>query len=72
MNRQPGESDDRTTRGLGTALLCALGLLVVYLLPFVTIMIDEFVLGTNWFSRHLPDSVGDVMRTIYPFHKYFH
>lgn len=37
----------------------------MYLLPFVAVTIDERVLKTFWFSRHLPSEVGDVMRVIY-------
>ena len=45
--------------------------LIIYILPFVAIAIDEEVLKTFWFSHHLPDKVGDVLRAIYPFYRLF-
>ncbi|MBS0265803.1 MAG: hypothetical protein JSS02_27980 [Planctomycetes bacterium] len=53
-----------------TALVLALAL-VLYSLPFIALTVDEVVLHTNWFSKHLPAWVGDVMRTVYPFSALF-
>lgn len=39
----------------------------VYLLPLLLIVVDEFVLRSNWFSRHLPPFFGDLFRALYPF-----
>jgi hypothetical protein len=46
--------------------------LVVYFIPFVAIVVDEGILHTFWFSSHFPKGLGDVFRTIYPFHKLLH
>ena len=39
----------------------------VYLLPLLLIVVDEWVLKTNWFHRHLPPFFGDFFRALYPF-----
>ena len=41
--------------------------LLIYLLPFIALTVDEVVLHTNWFSKDLPPWFGDVMRALYPF-----
>ena len=45
--------------------------LLIYLLPFIVITVDEVVLHTNYFSKHLPGWVGDVVRAVYPFYTVF-
>ncbi len=45
--------------------------LLIYLLPFIVLTMDEVILHTNWFSKHLPAWCGDVMRGLYPFSRIF-
>ena len=45
--------------------------LLIYLLPFIALTVDEVVLCTNWFSKHLPPWFGDGMRALYPFFRIF-
>jgi hypothetical protein len=44
-------------------------LAVVYMLPFASVAIDEYLLETYWFSDHMPSGFNEAMRTIYPFYK---
>lgn len=44
---------------------------MIYLLPFIAVMVDETVLHTHWFYNHLPAWVGEVLRAMYPFYKLF-
>src|SRR5690349_1697116 len=44
---------------------------IIYILPFIAIAIDEGALKTFWFSSHLPHEAGDLVRSLYPFYKFF-
>jgi hypothetical protein len=74
MNRKSNEDegDGRSGRGAAWQWWMA-AVLIIYALPFMAVMIDEKVLKTYWLYHHLPlsDGAADVLRTIYPFYRWF-
>ena len=60
-------SDTRRSSGLFVVAIACLifGPLLLYFGVFAIVIVDEMVLETYYFSRHTPDWVGEVMRTIY-------
>jgi len=70
-NNKPGADDKQSGRATHFLLWWAFAAFVIYLLPFIALTIDEVVLHTNWFSKHLPAWAGEVMRAAYPFHRIF-
>lgn len=68
MSQEPDGDKSR----LPSLWMCLAFALVIYLLPFVAIAIDERVLKTYWFSHHLPNQAGEVFHALYPFYKLFY
>ena len=71
MNQKPQADDEQRGPAAQPVLWWVVVALLVYLLPFLVLTVDEVVLHTNWFSKHLPAWAGDVMRALYPFHRIF-
>ena len=65
------DQDAGAKSGAGALLWWFIGAAGLYFLPFFAITIDEKLLKTFWFAHHLPAWVGEVMRTIYPFYRFF-
>ena len=64
------ETRTEKQNGAGWPMLCGLlTVLGLYLVPFIVIVIDEKLLGTNWYYEHLPEWAVEVLRTIYPFYR---
>ena len=72
MNQKPDDDAGDGSRGPGWQWWVAAAV-IIYLLPFIAVMIDERVLKTYWFYHHLPLSGGavDMLRAIYPFYRWF-
>jgi hypothetical protein len=74
MNRKSNEDegDGRSGRGAAWPWWVAAAV-IIYLLPFLVLWMDERVLKTYWLSHHLhlSDGTADVLRTIYPFYQWF-
>ncbi len=73
---KPAESPDSEERRPGEAVWIRLlewfGILSgIYIMPFVVVFIDEFVLRTYWFVNHLPAGMEGIFRAVYPFHRLF-
>lgn len=64
------DDDQKTSRGSDATV--AVFVVVAYLFPFFIVLIDEGVLRTFFFSKHLGELGKDIFRTVYfPFFKLF-
>ena len=71
VNHSSSSGSDQATSAPWLLLRWMFVALLIYLLPFILITVDEVVLHTNYFSKHLPAGAGDVMRAVYPFSSIF-
>jgi uncharacterized integral membrane protein len=68
MERARGEPEAATGDRLSGVWAAIIALLILYLLPLLTVAIDELVLGTYWFAKMFPgDGMREVFFAVYPF-----
>lgn len=61
------EANQKKLRGMTVVVWLFVAALIVYILFFVAVIIDERYLKTFWFSSNTPTWVSEVVRTLYPF-----
>ena len=61
------ETKRQKLSGMAVVTWFIVAVVIVYILFFVAVMIDERYLRTNWFSSNTPTWVSEVVRTLYPF-----
>jgi len=71
MKETEQSSEDSESRNTGTFMWWIVGAFLIYLTPFVLVLLDELILGTFWISDILPGSLKATFRAIYPFFHHF-